>query len=268
MPVLVTGAEQGAGSAVVARLRSAGGEVRAYVDAETTPDAVERLRGAGVKVARGALEDEGRLELALEQVHTVVHAAGGPLDDPDTLLDELASVVSAALGAGCRRLVWASHLGATDPQGNPYLAACAEGEALLVEAPIETVVLRRALTYGPRDALTAALAAADLRGTARHAPLFVGDLAGAVLAADAERGQSSAAHVVVELAGPEVVTVDELVAALAAAHAGGPSWPPLPAHVVDLLRRDQLPGPDALGRTGTPLQQGLSELRASVRRGR
>lgn len=263
MPVLVTGAEQGAGRAVLARLRASGGELRAFADpGRGGPDAVERLRARGVKVAVGTLDDEGLLELALEQVHTVVHAAGDPLDEPDALLDGLASVLSAALGAGCRRLVWASHLGATDPGGNPYLEACGEAEELLADAPLETVVLRRALTYGPDDPFTEALAAATgVESGARHAPLYVGDLASAVLAADAERGGSTVPHVVVELAGPQVVPVTEFVDLLAAAHPAAQPRRPLPDRVRSLLAREQLPGPAALGRTGTTLEVGLSALR-------
>lgn len=264
MPVLVTEAPTSLGRAVVARLLRAGGEVRVYVDAEAHDDA-EAFRRAGVKVARGKLADEGRLELALEQVHTLVHAGGGLLEDPEVLLDGLASAVSAAIGAGCRRVVWASQLAADSPGDNAYLQACAEGEQLLADAPMETVVIRRALTYGPGDELTAALASgvAGVNGSARHAPLYVDDLAGAVVAADAERGHPGAIHLVVDLAGPEVLTMAEFRAALgaprgvrAALHRGGD----LPTDVVDVLSRDQLPGPGTLGRTGTPVAAGVGRL--------
>lgn len=266
MPVLVTGAEEGVGRAVVARLVRGGGEVRLSLDPETVPETVvEGYRRWGAKVARAALDDEGRLELALEQVHTVVHAGGGPLDDPATVLDDLASVVSAALGAGCRRLIWPSHLGAGQPGTNAYLRACAEAEALLVDAPMETVVVRRALTYGPHDLLTALLAGgvAGADGRARHAPLYVDDLAVAVQAADAERGRAAPSHMVVELAGPEVVELAQLMEALA--ELGRPNLAAAPPpHLVGLLSRQQLPTKATLGRTGTSLTEGLARIRSAV----
>lgn len=260
MPVLVTGVETGLGRATVRALRRAGGEVRAYLDAEVAgDDDAEDLRRAGVKTALGEIDDEGRLEQACEQVHTVVHCWGGPLTDPDEELDGVAGVLSAALGAGVRRFVWPSHLGADAPDGIAYLEACADAEGLLAEATLETFVLRRSLTYGPGDELTARLGAArDVRGDARHAPLALGDLARALAQADRlERGRVRRdLSVTLELAGPETVTFADLVAALG----NGPAGPPLPATTAALYSRDLLPGPATLGRDGTPLARGLATL--------
>lgn len=263
MPVLVTGAETGLGRATARALRRAGGEVRVYLDAEVAGDEqAAAFRAQGCKVALGEIDDEGRLELALEQVHTVVHCWGGPLADPDSELDGLAGVLSAALGAGSRRFVWASHLGADAPGGVAYLEACAEAEGLLADATLESIVFRRALTYGADDELTRRLAGdgggAIPAGT-RHAPLWAGDLAAAIVRADLlSRSQvSSDFSLVLELAGPDVLTFGELAAALR-----GPGSPaPLPPSTVELYARDLLPGPATLGREGTSLARGLAALR-------
>src|ERR671919_1154539 len=77
MPVLVTGATGVVGRALVPRLVESGGEVRVYVRRD-----VPEYRALGVKVAIGEADHEGRLESALEQVHTLVHLVGGPLPDP------------------------------------------------------------------------------------------------------------------------------------------------------------------------------------------
>src|SRR5687768_6455422 len=135
MPVLITGAETPEGLATARRLARTRGEVRAFADVDAA-EAAEALRSLGCKVARGTLDDEGHLEAALEQVHTVIHLAGGPMTDPDEVLDAAATVLSAAIGAGCRRMIYASHLGAGDPRGNAYLEACAEVEALIADAPL------------------------------------------------------------------------------------------------------------------------------------
>lgn len=274
MPVLVVGAETAAGRATVRGLAHGGGEVRVWLDADRVDEAIERhYRRSGCKVAVGAMDDEGRLELALEQGHTVVHLDGGPLDDPVRALDAVAVVAAAAIGARCRRLVYASHLGADEPGGNAYLQACADAEDLLADAPLETVVVRRALTYGRGDPLTEALAAGPPARAlqARHAPLFAEDLAGAVVAADRERHRPGDHHVVVELAGPDVVTVGQLARLLRPPTGGlwgvlgraGSRAGVLPPATVDLLARDALPGPDALGRRGTPLTEGIRRMRAS-----
>src|SRR5687768_9153463 len=105
-----------------------GGEVRVFVDEAAPSAVVDAFRAACCKVARGTLDDEGHLETAAEQVHTVVHLGGGPMTPPDAVLDDAATVLSAAIGAGCRRLIWASHVGADAPRGNAYLEVCAETE--------------------------------------------------------------------------------------------------------------------------------------------
>lgn len=293
MPVLVTGAAHAVGRACARALLRAGGEVRVFLDPEAAPQgALEDYRAQGAKVARGTLDDEGRLELALEQVHTVVHAAADPFTDPEVVLDDLASVASAALGAGCRRIVLVSHLGADDARDNAWLAALAEAEALLAEAPLDTVVIRRALTYGPDDQLTEAVraGAAGSSVEALHAPLWVDDLAAAAVAADARHRRAGVLpHLLVPLGGPEVASLAELIALLGGQVTGGqvtggqvtggqvtggqgsaiarPASPGrrLPPHVGDLLSRDLLPPKGALS-AGTSPRVGCAQVRAAARR--
>ncbi|HUH07822.1 MAG TPA: NAD(P)H-binding protein [Egibacteraceae bacterium] len=264
MPVMVTGASTAAGRAAVAALLGVGGEVRVYADPADGGSVLDGWRAAACKIARGTLDDEGRVEQALEQVHTVAHLASRLTDSADRTLDELAVVVSAAIGAGCRRFIWMSQLQAADPGANPYLRACAEGETLLSAAPMETVVYRCALTYGPEDELTAALAhgaPAGLDGAARHAPLYVEDLAGAVVAADrmSRGGEAADLHLVLGLAGPQDVSLDEFCRLLPATGTGRNS--PLPVHVADVLNRDQPRSDDMLGMHGVGPVEGIARMR-------
>jgi len=267
MPVLVTGAETAVGRATALALARGGGEVRVFLDDSIPGADVEAVRRAGCKVSIGEIDDEGRLELALEQVYTVVHCWGGPLTAPDQELDGAAGVLSAAMGAGCRRFVWASHLGAGDPAGAAYLEACAQVEALLDDATLESIVFRRSLTYGPGEPLTGRLAAgagARVRATARQAPLALADLVSAFVQADALDRAGSDLSLVLELAGPDVVGFGAVVTAL-----GGPSQDgatngePLPPWTVELYSRDLVPGPGALGAGGTPLAVGAAEVAAA-----
>ncbi len=260
MPVLVTGADTAEGRAAVRRLLATGGQVR-VVGADRRAPAAPALRAAGCKVAQGSLDDEGRLETAMTQVHTVVHLAGGPLTPPDAVVDDAATVLSAAIGAGCRRIVWASHLGADDPRGNPYLEACAAVEALVDDAPLESVVIRRSLTYAPGDPLTAALAAGSLppaAAEATHAPLYVDDLALTVAEADRVRGGVGELHLSLTLSGPTEVLLGGFADLLAAPGRRRGAAPALPDDVAGLLCRDLIATAGVVGPTG--IAEGLERL--------
>ncbi len=238
--------------------------MRAYCDAALAgDDEAAALRVEGVKAAVGDLDDEGHLESALEQVHTAVHLAGDPGTDADEALDALATTLSAAIGAGCRRLVLAGALGVEDPAGDAYLEALAEGERMLEDAPLETVVLRCAVRYGPGDELTRALASADLDGlaaSAPHAPLHIDDLAGAVAVADRQRDANPELHLTVELVGPDIVDLATLVDGLREALGAPPSQVRLPEPVGRWLSVPRVGGREAIGRGGTPFADGLRSL--------
>jgi uncharacterized protein YbjT (DUF2867 family) len=265
MPVIVVGAQTSTGWATVRRLLASGGEVRAFVDLERAgEEEAEQLRRRGCQVALGALDDEGHIEMALEGAHTVVHLAHGPVDDPRTTLDALATTCAAFVGAGCRRLVWSSHLGADAPRDNAFLETCAEGEAMVADLPAESVSLRAALTYGPGDPASACVAAgggsvADAQQV-RHAPVYVDDLAAAVASADADR-QAGELDLVAPLVGPEVTTLSAFAERLAAAGPWTPCHPP--RHLDDLLGRDGVapPGTPAVGAVG--LDEGLARIAAA-----
>ena len=260
MPVLITGAETAEGRAAARRFLRGGGEVRVFLDpsAETAADA---FRSAGCKVARGSLDDEGHLETAAEQVHTVVHMGGTAMTPPDQLVDDAATVLSAAIGAGCRRLIWASHVGAGDPRGNAFLEACAETEAMLADAPMETIIVRRALTYGPGDPLTLALGAGALPASAEestHQPLYVDDLALVLAQADHVRGGVGDLSIEVTLTGPTEVLLSGFADLLTAPGRDRSRAPALPPTVADLLTRDLVVDDGMVGPTDIP--EGLERL--------
>lgn len=261
MPVMVVGAETALGEAVTRRLVRTGGQVRVYLDPEHD-DLVDDYRALGCKVARGEVSDAGRLEVALTQVHTVIVAGDSLLDPPEEVLDGLAAVAEAGVGANVRRLVWPSWLGADEPGQDPWLRACADAEQLLAGLPFDSVVVRRSLTYGAGDALTVALASADLgpATSARHAPLWLGDLAGALVSADEQRGESSEpTRIRVELTGPGVTPLAAFAEALRS-RVGTVAGLSLPGHALTYLAVDRLPAADALGGSGTPLDDGLDRL--------
>lgn len=260
MPLMITGAESAEGRATARWLAGHGGEVRVFVD-PAAEEAAAALRSLGCKTARGDLDDEGHLETALEQVHTVVHLGGGPMTPLDRAVDDVATVVSAAIGAGCKRLVWVSHVGADDPRGVPYLEACADAEAVVVDAPLETIVVRRALTYGVGDPLTEALAAGALPASAAestHSPLYAGDLAMVIGEADRVRGGVAELHLTLSLAGPTEVLLASFADLLTAPDRDPGRTPELPPGLEQLLARNLVDNDAMVGPTDIP--EGLQRL--------
>ncbi len=217
MPVVITGASGLVGPHAAVALATASPEVRAVV---RRPEAAPPLRELGVKVAVGALSDEGTLASVLRGAHTVVHLAGG-LDLPDAAAFEEANlgttldVLGAAVDAKVRRFVFLSFPGASPDSPNPYLRAKGRAEAAVAESGLEFAVIRSNHVLAPGGSWVAALARqARSRpaivvapGTQVLAPVFVENVAAVLAAADDRSGLASGTW---SLDGPERVTADEL----------------------------------------------------------
>ena len=78
MPVIVVGADTVLGEAIIQGLSTRDGEVRAFV---TSPDAAQRLKRAGVKVATGDVSDASHIEGACTNVHTAVLLTQAAIDE-------------------------------------------------------------------------------------------------------------------------------------------------------------------------------------------
>ncbi len=207
MPVLVTAADTPLGGLLVARLLREGGEVRAYCSGSGSTAA---LRAAGAIVATGDLDDEGRLEAAMEQVHTVIHVAGGLLSrDAETVSFTADVVATAAAQAGVRRLVGLSLPGADPGADEPLRRAKGMGEAAFRSAAVPSVVIRTSLvdTPGLRAALAGVALPPDVAGRT-VAPLRAADLVEVLAAIDAVRSEAHEGHVVFHADGPTRMSLD------------------------------------------------------------
>lgn len=206
MPVLITGAHRPLARRIAAALLEEGGEVRVHSDGD-----VASLRAGGAIVASGTADDEGHLESALAQVHTAVHVGRGVLaPSADTLVEEAATLVRAASGAGVRRLIALSVVGASPAASDPLRAAAGEVEALLAAAPVPTVVLRLSLVDTPaiRDALaTAGLSPEELDRPV--APVRPSDVVALAVAFDRLRSSARAGHAVFTAEGPARLTLGD-----------------------------------------------------------
>lgn len=216
MPVLVTGAAGFVGRGLVRRLATGTGQVRAFVRADDA-----EIRSLGAYVAIGDVLDEGRLEAAMEQVHTVVHLVGGPRPPRGVSYDRLnrettETTVRAAGNAGVTRFLYLSSLGADPASPNEYLAAKGKAEEIVRASGLQHVILRCTEIIGPGGGIWAAyerlrrapVAVVPGRGDQRLNPVALDDVVEALARAD-ERG--SEVRATWELGGRDTVTFDDLV---------------------------------------------------------
>jgi uncharacterized protein YbjT (DUF2867 family) len=199
VPVLVTEAHRPLARRLAARLLEEGGEVRV-----TAWGDVSSLRAAGAIVATGTPDDEGRLEAALADVHTVIHVGSGLLTR-NLAADLVAAqvVARAASNAGVRRLIGLSVPGADLGSAEPLRRVKGRVEAILAAAAPPSVVVRVSLLDTPatRDALATGGLGAHVLATV-VAPVQVPDLLELVVAFDRARGEARHGHLVVAADGP------------------------------------------------------------------
>ena len=295
MAILVTGAGGLIGrSAVAALLRQGVEHVRAVV---RDPAQVGELRRLGAKVALLDATDPDGLRAAMEGVFTACSLTGGlwtrPGEDPYAAVVDPARVfLAAAAAAGVRRVVVCSPVAVGSPadvEANPHLAAKAEVERMVAATGLEHAILRCTHVLGPGGRLVELLAAAGdapvpVPGGGRQliAPVWVGDVAAAVAAAD-DAVELAATWA---LAGPDEVSFDALVDAVnggpvAKVHldgggatggdggADGSSAGLTPAEL-GVLAADSLPDPGLPAPPGlvpTPLAEALARSAGPVRPG-
>jgi uncharacterized protein YbjT (DUF2867 family) len=283
--ILVTGAGGLVGRAAVAALLRQGVEhVRAVV---REPGQVGGLRRLGAKVALLDATDPDGLAAAMDGVFTACSLTGGLWprqgEDPYAAVVEPAEVLlAAAVAAGVRRVVVCSPtaVGTAAVRDNPHLAAKAEAERMVAASGLEHAVLRCTHVLGPGGRLLDLLAGAAPvpvpgDGRQRVAPVWVGDVAAAIAAAD-DAVELAATW---SLAGPQELAFDDLADAVhggpvAKRHLGGgpvakPHQVGLTPAQVGVLAADSLADPAfprPPGLVPTPLAETLAATRVPARR--
>jgi len=217
MPVLVHAAHRPVAGALARRLLVEGGQVRA-----TASSGISRLRAEGVFTAACDPDDEGTLEAALTQVHTLVVVLGG-LGRPDVegVRSEGLAAARAAGGAGVERAVVVT-LAGSDPAASDALRR-AHGEVAdaFAELPLPSVEVRTGLVDTPATAGLLLGAGLPTEERARVvAPVATAALVELVVAIDRARGRAAAGHLVVAADGPVRRSIEQQLA-LAAAAPGG-----------------------------------------------
>lgn len=127
------------------------------------------------------------------------------------------AIARAARAAGVRRFVHVSALGADPRSKGQYGRSKAAGEAAVLAEFPDAVILRPSLIFGPEDNLFNRFAAmAQMSpvmpvvggGRTKFQPVYVGDVAGAIVAAAEGRAKPGTVY---ELGGLEVISFDRLL---------------------------------------------------------
>jgi uncharacterized protein YbjT (DUF2867 family) len=213
--ILLTGATGNVGSALLRRLTADGQPVRALVrDQRRLGD--QRVR---VQIALGDLADPASFRNALRGVDTVVHLAASIRDQPRASIEELNAVatlrlVRAAERAGVQRFLFFSAMGASPHSRTRFFRAKALAEEAVEESSLASTIFAPSIVYSPGDPwLTlldrfSRLPVVPVSGSGRAAfqPIWAEDAAAAVMSALANGASGT-----YELAGPEVLTYDDIV---------------------------------------------------------
>ena len=169
-----------------------------------------------------SLANQATVHRAVEGADLVVNTVGILAEqrsgDFQLIQAEGAGLVSRlSTGAGVARLVHISAIGANPNAASRYAASKGVGEALVREAFSRATILRPSLVFGPEDHLFNRFAGMArllpfmpvICGDTQFQPVYVGDVADAVMAALA---RSDAAGATYELGGPQVWRFRELLA--------------------------------------------------------
>jgi uncharacterized protein YbjT (DUF2867 family) len=219
--LLLTGATGTVGRALLRRLTADGTAVRCLVR-DPRRLGPERVR---VQIALGDLGDHLSFRHALRGVDTVVHMASVIRDQPNGSIEELAGVatwrlVQAAERAGVQRFVFFSTLGASTRSRARLMRAKAIAERAVMESSLQHTVFAPSIVYSPGDPYLNLLQrmswlpvmAIPGSGQAGFQPIWAEDVVDCVLAAlPGGRAEAGAIDARYELAGPEILTHEQIV---------------------------------------------------------
>lgn len=211
------------GRYVVQRLAASGHIVRVPV---RDPEAAGFLRPLGnvgqVVPLFASLTNRATIARAVEGAEWVVNLVGILAEHSAGEFKRVQAegpglIGAAAAEAGVKRLVHVSAIGADPAAPSLYARSKGEGEAAVRAAFPAATILRPSLVFGPEDqffnrfATIAALSPVVpvISGNSRFQPVYVGDVADAVMAA---LQRADAAGKTYELGGPQVLRFRDIIA--------------------------------------------------------
>jgi NADH dehydrogenase len=183
-----------------------------------------------VELVRANVHDDEQLARVLGGADAVINLVaiqhGSAAEFQRVHVDLPRRLAAACRSAGVRRVVHVSALGVGPDAPSNYLRSKTAGEQVLKEAGLDLTILRPSVIFGARDQLTnlfarlqAIFPVIPLAGaSSRYQPVWVEDVAAAVAAC---LDRTTTIGQVIECAGPDTVTLAQLVklAGRAAGHA-------------------------------------------------
>jgi uncharacterized protein YbjT (DUF2867 family) len=215
------------GTALLPQLLAEGHEMRALV---RDPRRLGPQR-VNVQLALVDLADPHGLRHALRGCDTVIHLAAAIRDQPPRRVEEINGLgtlrlLQAAERAGTKRFLFFSAIGATSFQRTRFFRSKALAERAVLEADLDGAVFAPSIVYDRDDPWVKLLRRLALlpmlpisgEGSALYQPIWAVDVARCVIGWLDGRGNSRPRH---ELAGPQVLSYDQIASTVAAA-AGRP----------------------------------------------
>ncbi len=235
--LLLTGATGVIGGELLPLLLEQGSDVRVLV---RDPRKLGEHR-VNVQIALGDLGDPFSMRHATRGVDTVIHLAATIRDQPGGTIEELNGLATIRLlrmaeRAGVGRFVFFSAMGATPFQRTRFFRSKAIAERAVSDSPLDTTVFAPSIVYRPGDPWITLLRRFGMlpavpvsgSGRARYQPIWARDVGRCVVSAldGAEAGRSSGSggsnsHSRYELAGPEVLSYDDIVERVLASNGRG-----------------------------------------------
>jgi NADH dehydrogenase len=227
--ILLTGATGTLGKPLLARLIGTGQPVRCLVrqPRRLGPHRVQ------VSIAAGNLADYHGFDNAMRGVDTVVHLASSIRDQMRGSIEELNGIatsrlVGAAERAGVKRFVFVTPIDASPYQSSRFMRSKALATEAVAAGAFESLIFESSIIYAPDDpwlSLVSKLSFLPLMpvpgdGRARFQPIWADDAADAILSAllredgsaDTSGRSDAGSHAhFIELAGPDVLTHDEML---------------------------------------------------------
>jgi uncharacterized protein YbjT (DUF2867 family) len=219
--IAITGATGTVGQALLSALIEEGEPVRALV---RDPRKLGPFR-VRVQLAFSDLGDPHGLRHALRGADTVVHLAATIRDQPPRRVEEVNGLgtlrlLRAAERAGVERFVFFSAIGASRFQRTRFFRSKALAEEGVRESPLQTTIFAPSIIYDRDDPWVTIMRRLALlpvlpisgSGEARYQPIWAHDVARCVIAS--LRGDGDTRY---ELAGPEVLSYEQMARLIAAA---------------------------------------------------
>jgi NADH dehydrogenase len=237
------------GRYVVQQLFDAGARVRVV---QRNPKAAFFLRLGRigrVQFVAADVRNKDSVARAVAGSDAVVNLVGTFGDMARVQADGAANVAQAAAAAGVKTLVHVSAIGADASAESRYARSKGEGEAAVRAAFPQATILRPSIVFGREDQFTNRFArmlglpvVPVVRGGTKFQPVFVADLAQAVVQSLADPGRH--AGKTYEIAGPEQIGMTELLQRLAHWTGRSPQLVPLPDAIAAMMARGTgwLPG--------------------------